>query len=245
MTMTRIRPILAFAALQLLLPQLSRAQVAARDSASLSATAQALLDAVTSGDSTVWASHLAPEWFLSDEEGQHVTRPDFLSGLHPLPPGQTGELKVANAHFVGGPGVVVMSYDAEEEHHYYGQLLLTTFHMTETWIRRGDRWLQIAAQATALPRPLDGRPLAPAILTEYAGTYALTPDIRMVVAVRDSALTMGRKGRDPTPLYALDQRLFIRHGVRGFWVFERDDKGSVVELVNWRDNNKVVWHRQP
>lgn len=227
------------------LAQAARAQVAARDSATLMATTQAMLDAVTSGDSAVWASHLAPEWFLSDEEGQHITRQDFLAGLHPLPPGQQGKLTVANAHFVGGPGVVVISYDAEEEHHYYGQLLLTTFHMTDTYIRRAGRWLQIAEQATALPRPLDGRPLAPALLSEYAGTYVLTAEIRLVLAVRDSGLTMARTGRDPQPLYALDDRLFVRHGVRGFWVFERDAKGAVVDLVNWRDNNPVVWHRQP
>jgi hypothetical protein len=138
-----------------------------------------------------------------------------------------------------------MSYDAEEEHHYYGQLLRTTFHMTDTYIRQGTRWLQIAAQATALPRPVDGRPLAPGLLSEYAGTYALTSDIRIILAVRDSTLTMARTGRDPQPLYALDDRLFIRHGVRGFWVFERDATGAVVDLVNWRDNNAVVWHRQP
>jgi len=43
----------------------------------------------------------------------------------------------------------------------------------------------------------------------------------------------------------LDDRLFIRHGVRGFWVFERDPAGAVTRLVNWRDNNAVVWHREP
>jgi hypothetical protein len=38
---------------------------------------------------------------------------------------------------------------------------------------------------------------------------------------------------------ALDDRSFIRHRVRGFWVFERDSAGA----VNWRDNNAVVWRR--
>lgn len=228
----------------LFLTHVSWAQVAPRDSLSLTATAQALLDAVTNGDSAVWAQHLAPEWFMSDEEGQHITRQDFLGGLHALPSGQQGKLTVANTYFVGAPGVVVMSYDAQEEHHFYGQLLLTTFHMTDTYVRRQGRWLQIAAQATALPRPLAGRPVAPVLLREYAGTYALTPDIQLTVAVTDSGLAMLRSGRGQQPLYALDDRLFIRHGVRGFWVFERDSTGMVAELVNWRDNNAVVWRRQ-
>jgi hypothetical protein len=63
--------------------------------------------------------------------------------------------------------------------------------------------------------------------------------------VTDSGLVLVRAGRGPQALYALDDRLFIRHGVRGFWVFERDSTGAVKDLVNWRDNNAVVWRRQP
>jgi uncharacterized protein DUF4440 len=228
-----------------LLSHSSWAQMSARDSTYFATTAQALLDAVTNGDSAVWAPRLAPEWFLSDEEGHHITREAFLQGLHPLPPGQQGKLTVANIHFVSAPSLVVMSYDAQEEHHYYGQLLMTTFHMTDVYVRRGGRWLQLAAQATALPRLLEGKRLDPALLHDYAGTYALTPDIQLLVAVKDSGLLMGRTGRDPQPLYALDDRVFIRHGVRGFWVFERDTSGKVVTLVNWRDNNAVIWHCAP
>jgi hypothetical protein len=243
--MPRFRCPVRFALLALLLSRPAVAQVTPRDSAYFVRTSQALLDAVTNGDTAAWASHLAPEWFLSDEEGQHLTRQAFLAGLHPLPSGQQGKLTVANVHLVGVPGVAVISYDAEEEHHYYGQLLLTTFHMTETYVRRQGRWQQIAAQATALPRPLSGRPVGASLLREYAGTYSLTPDIQLTIAVADSGLTLDRAGRDPQPLYALDDRLFIRHGVRGFWVFERDSTGAVGDLVNWRDNNAVVWHRQP
>jgi len=41
------------------------------------------------------------------------------------------------------------------------------------------------------------------------------------------------------------EALFIRHGVRGFWVFERDGSGAVTTLVNWRDNNAVTWRKLP
>jgi hypothetical protein len=229
----------------LLQARLATAQVSPKDSAYLVNTTQALLDAITNGDSTVWAPLLAPEWFLTDEEGQHLTRKDFLAGLHPLPPGQQGTLTVANVHLVGSSSVAVISYDAEEEHHYYGQLLLTTFHLTDTYVRRQGRWRQIASQALALPRPLAGRVVAPALLREYAGTYSLTSEILATIAVTDSGLVLIRAGREPQPFYALDDRLFIRHGVRGFWVFERDSTGAVKDLVNWRDNNAVVWRRQP
>jgi hypothetical protein len=221
------------------------AQVTATDSTYLLQASQAMLDAVTSGDSTVWARYLAPEWFVSDEEGEHIPRAEFLAGLHPLPAGQTGKLTVANPHLAGDRNVVVLSYDALEEHHYYGQLLLTTFHQTDTWVRRGTQWLQLASQATALPQPIPGVPISEAGVRDYLGSYQLTAEIHLVVAFAKGGLVMRREGRPDQALYALDDHLFIRHGVRGFWVFERDSTGGVAELVNWRDNNAVRWRRIP
>ena len=58
-------------------------------------------------------------------------------------------------------------------------------------------------------------------------------------------LRMARASRPAERLYALDDRTFIRHGVRGFWLFERDAAGRVARLVNWRDNNAVVWNPAP
>ncbi|HEU0299783.1 MAG TPA: hypothetical protein VFR37_10020, partial [Longimicrobium sp.] len=57
---------------------------------------QSMLDAITAGDSSVWAPHLAPEWFIIDEEGNRLSRADFLPELRGLPPGQSGVLRVAD-----------------------------------------------------------------------------------------------------------------------------------------------------
>ncbi len=221
------------------------AQVATRDSAYLVTTTQTLLDAITDGDAALWARHLAPTWILADEEGQVITRSAFLSDLHPLPEGQQGKLTFTRRHLTGGPAVAVVSYDADEEHHYYGQLLLTRFHVTDTWVRSGERWQLLGSQVTALPRPIAGKPVPKTLAKEYAGTYVLTPAMSLTVTSEDSGLVLTRPGRPAQRLHALDDRLFVRHGVRGFWVFERDGSGAVAELVNWRDNNPVVWRRRP
>ncbi|HEY8852124.1 MAG TPA: hypothetical protein VIM36_08085 [Gemmatimonadaceae bacterium] len=55
---------------------------------------------------------------------------------------------------------------------------------------------------------------------------------------------MVRASRHAERLYAIDERIFVRHGVRGFWLFERDSAGAVSLLVNWRDNNPVIWRRR-
>ena len=98
-----------------------QAQRAAADSVELLATTQRLFDAITTGDSTVWAKSLARDWFVTDEEGNHIERGQFLRELRGLPPGQRGRLEVKEAHVRRAPGVVILSYDVHEWHDYYGQ----------------------------------------------------------------------------------------------------------------------------
>lgn len=238
-------PLLAAIALAAATARPSLAQVSPADSAAFVAITQQLMDAITNGDSSVWAPHLSPRWFITDEEGQHVPRTEFLAGLRGLPAGQRGQLKVTRWHLVGGPQVAVLSYDIDEWHDFYGQELRTRFHATDTWVREDGAWKMLASQMTALPTPIPGRRVARRLLVQYEGRYALTPEIVLRVAVRDSGLVLIRSNGTPEPLYALDDRIFIRHGVRGFWVFERNEQGAVTQLVNWRDNNAVVWRRLP
>jgi hypothetical protein len=220
------------------------AQVPPADSAMFVAVTQQLLDAVTDGDSTVWARYLSPRWALTDEEGRRIVRSDFLRDLHPLPSGQTGKLRLADWHIVGTPTVAVMSYAADEEHVYYGQRLVTRFRQTDTWVREGKEWRMLASQITALPTPIEGQAISRRVLDAYAGEYALTPDISLTITVGDSGLYLVRGSRPAERLYAIDERIFVRHGVRGFWLFERDSAGAVSRLVNWRDNNPVIWRRR-
>jgi hypothetical protein len=225
-------------------PMTLDAQVAASDSAMLVLVTQQLLDAITNGDSAVWARHLSSRWTITDEEGHRIKRAEFLRDLHPLPPGQSGVLRLADWHIAGTPTAMVVSYATDEEHHYYGQTLTTRFRSTDTWVREGKVWRMLGSQITALPTPIQGRALPRHVLDEYAGTYVLTPGITVKLSASDSGLQLIRGLRQPERLYAIDARIFIRHGVRGFWLFERDSAGAISRLVNWRDNNPVAWRRQ-
>lgn len=240
-SLTRSLPMLL-----LLLPWAApaRAQLTAADSAHIVATTRALVAAITPGDTAPWARVLAPDWFLTDEAGSRLGRSEFLAGMHPLPAGQAGSLSFLNWHLTGSGPVAVISYDIDEEHQYYGQLLRTRFHATDTWQRRGGRWWQIASQALALPRVVPGERVAEALARAYAGPYRLTPEIRLTVVADDSGLALVRAGRPPQRLRALDATIFVRDSIRGFWVFERDSAGAVDRLVNWRDNNPVTWTRE-
>ncbi len=242
--MHRARGLLTAALLFAGAARIAAAQVTPTDSAGLIATTQQLMDAITDGDSTVWASHLSARWFITDEEGRHLARSEFLRDLRGLPTGQSGKLKIANWHLVSGPGVAVLSYDINEWHNYYGQELRTRFHATDTWIREEGAWKMLASQVTALPTPIAGRPVARHLLDAYVGIYTLTPEIVLRIVASDSGLFLVRDARPAERLHAIDDRIFIRHGVRGFWLFERDERGAVSRLVNWRDNNPVIWRRR-
>lgn len=212
------------------------------DSTWLLATTNAMVDAITTGDSTKWAPFLARDWFITDEEGGQTGRDEFLASFHPLPAGQKGELDVGRWTMRSRPGAVVFSYDIEESHDYYGQHLQTRFHSTDVWVPDGSRWRMIASQVTALPTPIAGVTVARSVLERYAGKYELTPEIQLTIAATDSGLTLSRPNRPVTRLHALNDRMFIRHGVRGFMLFE-PESGAVERLVQWRDNNAVVWKR--
>ena len=137
----------------------------------------------------------------------------------------------------------MLSYDVDERHDYYGQELRTRFHSTDSWVRTAAQWRMLGSQITALPTPIAGRRVARRLLDEYAGTYTLTPDISLRLVADDWGLAMVRGTRPPERLRELDDRTFVRNGVRGFWLFERDSAGAVVRAVGWRDNQPVVWRR--
>jgi hypothetical protein len=221
------------------------AQLTRADTAAFVRITQSLLDAITAGDSTVWGPHLSPSWFITDEEGRRQGRAVFLRELRPLPAGQAGKLVLGDRHLVGNGAVAVMSYDIDEEHDYYGQHLRSRFHATDTWVREGGVWRMLASQVTALPASVAGRPVSRRLREEYAGTYALTDDITLAIVPDDSGLRFIRRQRPAERLRALDDRIFVRNGARGFWAFERDSTGAVARLVQWRDNNAVRWRRRP
>lgn len=219
------------------LPVPLRAQLTSVDSASVTAVTQRLLDAITNGDSAVWARYLSPRWLITDEEGHRMSRAEYLPTLHGLPSGQSGTLRVVDWRSVSSAGTLISSYVADEEHHYYGQVLRTRFSITDVWVRETDGWRMLSSHVTALPTPIAGRAIPRRKLDAYAGEYVLTPGISLTIAISDSGLELIRRGNHER-LYALDERIFVRHSVRGFWVFAGDS------LVNWRDNNAVTWLRQ-
>src|ERR1700730_17998262 len=58
------------------------------------ATEQALMDSVAPGDKTVWERVMDPGCVVTSEEGEVLTKQQFLNELRPLPSGLTGGITV-------------------------------------------------------------------------------------------------------------------------------------------------------
>ncbi len=230
--------------------QAGRMPTASAAKAELPRLAQRLLDAVSAGDTTLWARRLAPEAVLTDENGQTRTRAEFLAELRPLPPAVSGTLRVANPQVRVAEAAAVLTYDALEEARYYGQVLRTRYHTTDTWTWRKGRWWLLGSQTQVLPSERAVEVWVPDTLTlrAYVGRYRLAPGTAYAVDydvyLEGSRLFGRRAGRQREELLPSSPDVFFRRGApRGERLFVRDTSGRVVRMLDRRDNNDVVWER--
>lgn len=206
---------------------------------------QELLDAIARGDKTVWDRYLAEDSLYSDEEGRVLTKAELLRELNPLPPGYVGSIKIGDMKSVVQGSVVVLSHHDREDLELYGQKLVTYYQMTSTWAKGTDgRWRLVATQAMAVPSDRKPAAVDPAHLDAYLGQYRLAPEVVYTITREGDALFGQRTGRPREELLPLCGDTFYRKGVwRGEKVFERDGQGSVVRMLDRRDNNDLVWQK--
>ena len=208
---------------------------------------QELLDAIAPGDVAVWQRYLAEDCIYTDEEGNVKTKQDLLKELKPLPKGYLGSIKMGEPKVLARENVIVLSRRDREELELYGQKLVTDFYSTDTWAKSQDgQWRLVAAQVMAIPNERKPIAVGPKKLDEYVGQYQLAPDVIYNVTREGDKLFGQRTGRAKEDLLPLYADTFYRKGVwRGEKVFERDDKGRIVRMLDRRENNDLVWRKAP
>ncbi len=211
--------------------------------ADVTALSQKLLDAIPSGDKTVWNEILAEDAVYSDEDGRILTKKEIVDELRPLPKGYSGFIKVTQARLVLRPNVAVLAYVSAEEETIFGQTLKTDFPTTDVYEKRDGRWRLVSSHVTVIRKQPPVIRLAPGQLDAYIGTYELAPGIDYVVK-RDGERLLGqRTGRKEEELSAEADGIFTLKGYRGRKMFLRDSAGRVIELRDRRDGNDLVWKR--
>ncbi len=214
----------------------------------LRAQSQALVDAVSAGDRTVWDRLMAPDAVYADESGAVFTRAQMLDQVTPLPPGVSGHIDVDDDYRIttSGDDVAVAVFHLNEFETFHGQKLTARYLMTETWVRRDGGWKVLATHSYAALKAPPTIVLPPARLDDYAGRYAAGPDLVYVIAMDGDHLVGGREGKPGKPLAAeTADILFAPDQLRVRKMFQRDASGHITGFLDRREGEDIVWKRLP
>ena len=207
---------------------------------------QALLDAFAPGDVGVWDSALAPNAIYVDENGEIMSRAEFLKQLTPLPPGTSGNITISAYSTRQSGDVVTVVHTDDEAEFYHGQHLTAQYLMTETWQRQDGSWKLLLVHAYSVLKEPRSVALSSAELDGYIGRYSAAPELMYTIRREGDHLVGTREGRPATPLKAeVRDVFFVGSQLRTRKIFERDAAGKIVGFVDRREGNDLIWKRIP
>ena len=204
---------------------------------------QSLMDAVASGDKAAWDRILDPSCILTSEEGEVMTREQFLSGLRPLPAGLTGGIAVKELTVQEFPSFAVVRFVADEWERVFGERLTTKYRVTDTFRRDGDEWKMVASHVAVVTQDPPAQNVSRAAWPALVGTYQLMPDgWTFTVQLRDGALYGGRDPKKLRPFIPLTPDAFVLSGSLGEWMFVVEN-GAATRIVSFRKFEPLIWTR--
>ena len=208
-------------------------------------TEQALMDSITAGDKSVWERVMDPSCVVTSEEGQLLTKAQFLEELQPLPKGLSGKITVEELTVQEFPGQAVVRYLADESESVFGQSLSVQYRTTDTYRRAGDDWRLIASHTSVVTRDPPAQEVSTAGWPSLVGSYRLEPDgWTFTVELRDGKLYGGRDPKKLKPLVPLTSDAFVVSGSLGEWIFVSEN-GKPSHILNLRKFASLVWRRVP
>lgn len=204
---------------------------------------QALMDSIAKGDKSVWQQILDPSFVITSEEGEVMTRQQFLDDLRPLPPSLTGNITVRSLTVQKFPDLAVVRFLADEQENVFGQKLTTQYRITDTYRRAGHGWNMVASHASVVTQDPPAQKVSSADWPEFVGRYRLPPDGWIfTVELRGETLYGGRDTKTLRPLIPLTPDAFVVQGSLGEWIFVKE-KGKAVRILNFRKFEPLVWTR--
>jgi len=162
---------------------------------------QALLDAIGTGNKTVWEKALSADAIYIDENGKIYSKPQLIAGMiNPLPPHVSGHIDIASYRLqVTGDTALVVHKDDESET-WHGHALKAQYIMSETWRRDGGAWKLAMVHVYVVPDDPPAVALPAARLDEYTGRYKAAPELLDVIARDGPRLSLSYNGRAAKPL---------------------------------------------
>jgi len=206
-------------------------------------TEQASMDAIAAGDKGVWERVMDASCVVTSEEGELLTKTQFLEQLRPLPKGLSGEIAVKELTVQEFPGLAVVRYLADESESVFGQKLSVHYRVTDTYRRAGDDWKLTASHLSVVTRDPPAQETSKALWPGLVGSYRLEPDgWTFIVELRDGKLYGGRDPKNLKPLVPLTPDAFVVSGSLGEWIFVTEN-GKATHIFNLRKFAPLVWRR--
>jgi hypothetical protein len=205
-------------------------------------TAQ-LLDAITSGDASVWEQTLDANARVIDENGDVLDRKGMIATVRPLPAGISGALRPVDFKATVLGDVALTTSVADEDETFHGAQIHARYRMGETWVRRDGKWKLLSMQVLALRADPPALPTTTEQRRAYCGRYVLG-DLTYVVRCETDGLTGGTQGKPAKPLRLESQDVFFVPGEpRLRYLFQRDATGRVTGFLQRRESWDLPWKR--
>jgi len=206
-------------------------------------TEQALMDAIALGDTTPWERVLDPTCVVTTEEGQVLSRQEFMDELRPLPAGLSGTIAVRELTVQGYSDFAVVRYLADESESVFGQRLAVRYRVTNTYRKQHESWTMVSSHLSVVTQDPPARAVSQADWGGLVGSYRLMPEgWTFTVELRDGTLYGGRDPKRLKPLVPLTPDAFVQSGSLGEWLFVVE-KGKATQLVNLRKFATLLWTR--
>jgi hypothetical protein len=204
---------------------------------------QTLMDSIASGDKSVWERIMDPSCVVTSEEGQVMTRQQFLDQLSPLPQGLTGGIAVRDMTVQEFQTFAVVRYLADEWESVFSQKLTTQYRVTDTFRRDSPDWKMVASHSSVVTRDPPPQIVSNTGWPSFVGTYRLLPDgWTFTVELRDGRLYGGRDPKKLRPFIPLTPDAFVLSGSLGEWLFV-SPPGEAARIVTIRKFEPLVWTR--
>lgn len=206
--------------------------------------AQALYDAVGSGQAEIWRTYLHANAICTDEEGSVSTKDQMLTQIAPLPAGISGNITVTEFHAHRTGSIIVANYVSDEHETYHGAQLHCQYRNTDTWISTPQGWRLLAMQTMALRIDPPEMALTSAQWDDYVGRYKLSDDVTYEITRTPDGAQGQQTGGHPRPLKAeVRDALFNPGRPRYRFIFPRDATGRITGMIERREAWEMVWTR--
>jgi hypothetical protein len=207
--------------------------------------AQQLLDALGTGDTTMWSKHMADDCIVLDWDGNLRNRSQQLRYVHPLPPNYFRTVNIVKPVIIESGNTAVMTFMADERVQVYGQPVTTPYNQTDTYVNIGGQWKLLASMAGEVVNEPITANVSTSILQKYTGTYELGQEMQCTITLKDGRLIQQKTGRQPLELLPETETVFFAKGrpYRSILFIMDSAKSKVIKFIERRAGNDIVWKK--